>query len=199
MSYIIRILQAIVSEYAVTGNDAGRGTLIAALAEAVFLIGLERNSDVVEMASCAPLFVNGNDQRWNPDAIVFNSWQHYGCPNYWMQVVNFGSKAISLNISVTGLETDIQTFGSINTVLTSGWLRDENSFQQPDKVVPTASPITNVGKQMSVILNSYSLTSFDLLLDSDQTMPSVSGSSLHPSVWIVVHEIQQMVSTTVVK
>lgn len=22
--------------------------------------------------------------RWNPDAIVFNSWQHYGCPNYWM-------------------------------------------------------------------------------------------------------------------
>jgi alpha-L-arabinofuranosidase len=43
MSYIICILQAIVSEYAVTGNDAGRGTLIAALAEAAFLIGLERN------------------------------------------------------------------------------------------------------------------------------------------------------------
>ncbi|ONL97476.1 Alpha-L-arabinofuranosidase 1 [Zea mays] len=211
MSYIICILQAIVSEYAVTGNDAGRGTLIAALAEAAFLIGLERNSDVVEMASCAPLFVNDNDQRWNPDAIVFNSWQHYGCPNYWMlhffkdsssatlhpstiqlpnydqlvtsaitwnnphdgntymkiKVVNFGSKAVSLNISVTGLETDIQTFGSIKTVLTSGWLRDENSFQQPDKVVPAASPITNAGKQMGVILNSYSLTSFDLLLDSE--------------------------------
>ncbi|ONM18946.1 Alpha-L-arabinofuranosidase 1 [Zea mays] len=174
--------KAIVSEYAVTGNDAGRGTLIAALAEAAFLIGLERNSDVVEMASCAPLFVNGNDQRWNPDAIVFNSWQHYGCPNYWMRVffkdssgatlhpstiqlpnydqlvtsaitwnnphdgntymkikdVNFGSKVVSLNISVTRLETDIQTFGSIKTVLTSGWLRDENSFQQPDKVVPAA-------------------------------------------------------------
>uniref|UniRef100_A0ACD5YM39 Uncharacterized protein n=1 Tax=Avena sativa TaxID=4498 RepID=A0ACD5YM39_AVESA len=35
--------KAIVSEYAVTGNDAGRGTLVAALAEAAFLIGLERN------------------------------------------------------------------------------------------------------------------------------------------------------------
>ncbi|CAD6210969.1 unnamed protein product [Miscanthus lutarioriparius] len=201
------------------------GTLIAALAEAAFLIGLERNSDMVEMASCAPLFVNDNDQRWNPDAIVFNSWQHYGCPNYWMlhffkdssgaalhpstiqlpnydqlvtsaitwknphdgntylkiKVVNFGSKAVNLNISVTGLETDIQTFGSIKTVLTSGWLRDENSFQQPDKVVPAASPITNAGKQMGVVLNSYSLTSFDLLLDSDQTVP-VSVSSLHSSV-----------------
>ncbi|CAD6203393.1 unnamed protein product [Miscanthus lutarioriparius] len=218
--------KAIVSEYAVTGSDAGRGTLIAALAEAAFLIGLERNSDMVEMASCAPLFVNDNDQRWNPDAIVFNSWQHYGCPNYWMlhffkdssgtalhpstiqlpnydqlvtsaitwnnphdentylkiKVVNFGSQAVNLNISVTGLETDIQTFGSIKTVLTSGWLRDENSFQQPDKVVPAASPITNAGKQMGVVLNSYSLTSFDLLLDSDQTVPSVSVSSLHSSV-----------------
>ncbi|XP_062211069.1 alpha-L-arabinofuranosidase 1-like isoform X2 [Phragmites australis] len=209
--------KAIVSEYAVTGNDAGRGTLIAALAEAAFLIGLERNSDVVEMASCAPLFVNDNDRRWNPDAIVFNSWQHYGCPNYWMlhffkdssgatlhptiqlsnydqlvtsaitwknpqdgntylkiKVVNFGSKAVNLNISVTGLETDIQTFGSIKTVLTSGWLRDENSFQQPDKVVPVASPITNAREQMGVVLDSYSLTSFDLLL--------VSRSSLHPSM-----------------
>ncbi|GJN10626.1 hypothetical protein PR202_ga28736 [Eleusine coracana subsp. coracana] len=55
-------LQAIVSEYAVTGNDAGKGTLVAALAEAAFLIGLEKNSDVVEMASCAPLFVNDNDR-----------------------------------------------------------------------------------------------------------------------------------------
>ncbi|KAL5678745.1 hypothetical protein ACJX0J_014876, partial [Zea mays] len=113
--------------------------------------------DVVEIASCAPLFINDNDQRWNPDAIVFNSWQHYGCPNYWMLhffkdssgatlhpstiqlpnydqlVVNFGRKDVSLNIYVTGLETDIQTFGSIKTVLMSGWLRDENSFQQPDK------------------------------------------------------------------
>jgi hypothetical protein len=36
-------LQAIVSEYAVTGNDAGKGTLVAALAEAAFLVGLEKN------------------------------------------------------------------------------------------------------------------------------------------------------------
>ncbi|XP_062215767.1 alpha-L-arabinofuranosidase 1-like isoform X1 [Phragmites australis] len=218
--------KAIVSEYAVTGNDAGRGTLIAALAEAAFLIGLERNSDVVEMASCAPLFANDNDRRWNPDAIVFNSWQHYGCPNYWMlhffkdssgatlhpatiqlsnydqlvtsaitwknpqdgntylkiKVVNFGNQVVSLNISVTGLETEIQTFGSIKTVLTSGRLRDENSFQQPDKVVPVASPITNAREQMGVVLDSYSLTSFDLLVDSSPTMHSLSGSSLHSSV-----------------
>ncbi|MBA0551243.1 hypothetical protein Golob_022137 [Gossypium lobatum] len=37
------------------------------------------------MASYAPLFVNSNDRRWNPDAIVFNSFQVYGTPSYWVQ------------------------------------------------------------------------------------------------------------------
>ncbi|KAK8705385.1 hypothetical protein V6N13_048988 [Hibiscus sabdariffa] len=77
--------KAFVSEYAVTGKDAGTGSLLAALAEAGFLIGLEKNSDVVQMASYAPLFVNSNDRRWNPDAIVFNSFQVYGTPSYWVQ------------------------------------------------------------------------------------------------------------------
>ncbi|MBA0642853.1 hypothetical protein Goklo_027190, partial [Gossypium klotzschianum] len=77
--------KAFVSEYAVTGKDAGTGSLLAALAEAAFLIGLEKNSDVVHMASYAPLFVNSNDRRWNPDAIVFNSFQVYGTPSYWVQ------------------------------------------------------------------------------------------------------------------
>ncbi|KAM0875241.1 hypothetical protein ACQ4PT_036930 [Festuca glaucescens] len=215
--------KVIVSEYAVTGNDAGRGTLVAALAEAAFLIGLERNSDVVEMASCAPLFVNDNDRRWSPDAIVFNSWQHYGCPNYWMlhffkdssgaalhpstiqvsnynqlvassitwqnskdgntylkiKLLNFGNQVVDLSISITGLENDIQTFGSVKTVLTSGSLRDENSFQQPDKVVPVESPITNARKQMSLVLDPYSLTSIDLLLDASTNMHSLLESNLH--------------------
>uniref|UniRef100_A0A2P2MIZ0 non-reducing end alpha-L-arabinofuranosidase n=1 Tax=Rhizophora mucronata TaxID=61149 RepID=A0A2P2MIZ0_RHIMU len=77
--------KAFVSEYAVNSRDAGTGSLLAAIAEAGFLIGLENNSDVVEMASYAPLFVNANDRRWNPDAIVFNSAQLYGTPSYWMQ------------------------------------------------------------------------------------------------------------------
>jgi len=41
------IFQAFVSEYAVTGKDAGTGSLLAALAEAGFLIGLEKNRFVI--------------------------------------------------------------------------------------------------------------------------------------------------------
>ena len=75
-----------VGEYAVTQN-CGQGNLRAALGEAAFLVGLERNSDVVEMASYAPLFVNVNDRVWNPNAIVFNGAKSYGTPSYHVQQI----------------------------------------------------------------------------------------------------------------
>ena len=46
--------------------------------------GLERNSDKVVLASYAPLFVNINDQHWDPDMIVFNGTASYGTPSYWV-------------------------------------------------------------------------------------------------------------------
>jgi alpha-N-arabinofuranosidase len=72
------------SEYAVT-QQCGRGNLRAAVAEAAWMTGLERNSDIVTLASYAPLFVNDNDRKWNPDAIVFNSALSYGTPSYYVQ------------------------------------------------------------------------------------------------------------------
>ena len=42
------------------------------------MTGMERNSDVVVMASYAPLFVNVNHKRWNPDLINFDSSRVYG-------------------------------------------------------------------------------------------------------------------------
>ncbi|CAA3003564.1 alpha-L-arabinofuranosidase 1-like [Olea europaea subsp. europaea] len=212
--------KAFVSEYAVTGQDAGKGSLLKALAEAGFLIGLERNSDAVEMASNAPLFVNTNDRRFNADAIVFNSSQRYGTPSYWMQhffresngaillnstlqanpsnslissaiswqnakdkkdylrikVVNFGSNRVTLKISIDGLEGNIiQETGSAKTILTSSNVKDENSFNQPTKVAPVTSPLENAGNDMDVILPPYSLTSLDLLRNSN--IFQVAGSN----------------------
>ncbi|CAI9094726.1 OLC1v1030513C1 [Oldenlandia corymbosa var. corymbosa] len=77
--------KAFVSEYAVWGNAPGKGNVKAALAESAFLMGLEKNCDIVEFASYAPLLVNDHDRAWNPDAIVFDASQVYGTPSYWMQ------------------------------------------------------------------------------------------------------------------
>ncbi len=73
-----------VGEYAmVTG--AGLGNHLAALSEAGFMTGFENNGDIVDMASYAPLFVNMDNRKWNPDLICFNSHQVYGTPSYWAQ------------------------------------------------------------------------------------------------------------------
>jgi alpha-L-arabinofuranosidase len=74
----------LVGEYAVT-SECGQGNLRAAVAEAAFMTGLERNSDAVVMASYAPLFVNVNDRGWNPDLINFDSSRVYGTPSYYVQ------------------------------------------------------------------------------------------------------------------
>ncbi|MHC1769340.1 MAG: alpha-L-arabinofuranosidase C-terminal domain-containing protein [Verrucomicrobiia bacterium] len=73
-----------VGEYAVT-SGGGQGNLRAAVGEAAFMTGLERNSDVVVMAAYAPLFVNTNHRRWNPDLINFDSSRVYGLPGYYVQ------------------------------------------------------------------------------------------------------------------
>lgn len=56
-----------------------------ALAEAAFMTGLERNSDVVVMASYAPLFAHVDAWQWTPDLIWFDNLRSYGTPNYYVQ------------------------------------------------------------------------------------------------------------------
>lgn len=64
----------------------------AALGDAAFLTGLERNSDLVVMASYAPLFVNVDPggMQWSTDLIGYNALNSYGSPAYYAQVM-FGS------------------------------------------------------------------------------------------------------------
>lgn len=73
-----------VGEYAVT-QGCGTGNLRAAIAEAAFMTGMERNGDIVVMAAYAPLFVNVNARQWNPDLIGFDSSRVYGTPSYYVQ------------------------------------------------------------------------------------------------------------------
>ncbi|MCH93144.1 alpha-L-arabinofuranosidase-like protein, partial [Trifolium medium] len=100
--------KAFVSEYAVWREDAGHGSLYAAVGEASFLIGIEKNSDVVSMASYAPLLSNVNDNGWIPDAIFFNSHQSYGTPSYWLQQLFIESSgATFLNSTLQSPSTSI--------------------------------------------------------------------------------------------
>jgi len=66
-------------------NGPGRSTWEAALSEAAFLTGLERNADVVTMASYAPLFGHVDGWQWSPDLIWVDNLNVYGTPSYHVQ------------------------------------------------------------------------------------------------------------------
>lgn len=72
-----------VGEVAVNeGNYMGQ--LYAALGEAAFLMGIEKNQDIVTLASYAPLFENVNYRAWYPNLIRFNNHQSIGIPTYYV-------------------------------------------------------------------------------------------------------------------
>jgi alpha-L-arabinofuranosidase len=56
-----------------------------ALSEAAYMIGLERNADVVRLASYAPLFAHTDAWQWTPDLIWADNLQVYGTPSYYVQ------------------------------------------------------------------------------------------------------------------
>lgn len=62
-----------------------RNNWYAALTEAAFLTGVEKNSDHVAMSCYAPLLARENHQQWQPDLIWFDNDSVYGTPSYYVQ------------------------------------------------------------------------------------------------------------------
>jgi alpha-N-arabinofuranosidase len=82
-----------------TTRDDNHNNWKAAIAEAAFMTGLERNGDVVQMASYAPLMANVNAWQWKPDAIWFDNLRSYGTPNFYVQSVyanNAGTRVVPI-------------------------------------------------------------------------------------------------------
>jgi alpha-L-arabinofuranosidase len=75
-------ISVFLGEYAAQSN-----TLEAALSEAAYMTGLERNSDIVKMAAYAPLFGNVTALHWAPDLIWFNNNTVTSSVNYYVQKI----------------------------------------------------------------------------------------------------------------
>ncbi|MFI6820322.1 alpha-L-arabinofuranosidase C-terminal domain-containing protein [Micromonospora sp. NPDC050187] len=79
-------------EYASLDNK-----LFNSLAEAAYLTGLERNADVVRMASYAPLLANVDNVQWKPDLIWFDNDESWGSTSYQVQklfMTNVGDRTV---------------------------------------------------------------------------------------------------------
>ncbi|HEX5424942.1 MAG TPA: alpha-L-arabinofuranosidase C-terminal domain-containing protein, partial [Candidatus Acidoferrales bacterium] len=95
-----------VGEWATREGDP-TPNLHAALGDAAFLTGLERNSDLIVMSSYAPLFVNVDPggMQWPTDLIGYNALSSFGSVSYWMQVMfsdYLGTEVLDANLADAG-------------------------------------------------------------------------------------------------
>lgn len=109
-------------EYAAKSNNMN-----AALAEAAYMTGLEKNADIVKMACYAPLFGNDTKVQWTPDMIWFNNHQVYGSVNYYAQKIfmnNVGTKMVNSSISVGEQDNSLTGRVGVGTWSTSARFDD---------------------------------------------------------------------------
>ena len=99
-------------EYASKGN-----AWYNALSEAAFMTGLERNADVVRMASYAPMFAKFGNTQWSAaDMIWFNNSDYVLTPNYYVQSLfsnNQGDYSLPTEVKLNGIEKDDALKGGV--------------------------------------------------------------------------------------
>lgn len=110
-----------------------------ALSEAAFMTGLERNADVVNMASYAPLFAHVEGWQWTPNLIWFDNLKSYATPNYYVQ------QLFSLNkgTDVVPLTLNNEAVAGQNDCYATACL-DKNTNQLVIKFVNTGTSVQNV-------------------------------------------------------
>ena len=96
--------QVFLGEYASRDNK-----LFNSLAEAAFMTGLERNADVVKLASYAPLLANIDHVQWRPDMIWFDNDESWGSTSYQVQKLfmnNVGDRTVPTRVSGPVIEPE---------------------------------------------------------------------------------------------
>jgi alpha-N-arabinofuranosidase len=126
-------------EYASWGNKMRN-----AMAEAAYMVGLERNGDIVSMASYAPLFAKKDHTQWKTDMIFFDNKSLVLTPNYYVQ------KMFSLNQGDTYFENVISKNESDST-LAASCVQDKKTGDLILKLVNTGEET----KMMAVNLNVF--------------------------------------------
>ncbi len=166
--------------------------LKAALADAAWIMAMERNSDLIVMQCYAPMLVNVNPggRQWRPNLIGYDALTSYGSPSYYVismfnanrgdavvhasldgldneeiapldysvtkdtkdgilyiKVANVTTQPQALQVDVSGV-AEVAEQGTA-TVLTSGSPDDNNSLEEPDKVVPVTETVHGLGQHFT--------------------------------------------------
>jgi len=196
-------------EYACHGSNKHKWNhYYTSLLEAAHMTGIERNADIVHMATYAPLFAHVKGWQWRPDMIWFDNVRSFKSVSYYVQqlychykgsnvlpltmnkkvvagdddqnglfasavydkatdsyivkVVNVGKEAQQINLQFAGMKKSQQFQSAKQILLSHSEMDDENSLDQPEKIVPVESAIEVNGQTLSVELPATSFAVYIL-------------------------------------
>ena len=143
------------------------------------MTGLERNADIVKMASYAPLLANINRKTWNPNAIVFDSSRVFGTPSYYVQQMfsqHLGQFIVPIHYEGSGEGDPLYIVGSRET--RSGDLIikvvNVNPFAESSQVAIKGASLIG-GKGTAVILAASDLMDENTLDQTQQVAPVIKS------------------------
>ena len=117
-----------VGEFAVKRR---KGNILNAISEAAFMIGLERNADIVEMAAYAPLLSNANMPSSHPIGIYADASRCYGTPSYYVQKMfgeNYATELLDCKVDAPDCITDYDNRPVKQKAIFANALRDGNEI-----------------------------------------------------------------------
>jgi alpha-N-arabinofuranosidase len=155
--------------------------LEAALGDAAWMTGMERNADLIVMAAYAPLLVNVNPggMQWETDLIGYDALSSYGSPSYWAQVL-FGKYLGTEVVPATLTNAGPRVFASAT--------RDEKRRKLFVKVVNATSDEA----PLSIALEGIGQVKRDaMLITLSGKTPNATNSIMHPDAVVPVeHRIE---------
>lgn len=187
--------EVFVGEYAtwcqMIGKYITRNNIWAAIEEASYMTGFERNGDIVKMASYAPTFAKINSQTWEVNLIWFDSQNIVLTPNYFTQMLysnNVGNQLVKTSVendgcySVTTINQDekIIYFKIVNTNSSKININlDVSGFG--DINVANMQYMSNPSKAACNELNSTTVIPYqkDCKIDGDKVSAEIDGYSIN--------------------
>ncbi len=165
-------------------KEPNRNCMEAAVAEAAFMTGLERNADVVKLASYAPLFARIGYTQWAPDMIWFDEETVCRTPNYYVQKF-FATATAGEELVIDGLEAlrDEGVFVSASRCKKCGklFVKLVNSTDA-EKCVELALPENCAKKTATLTTLSGERLAFNSIDNPEKLVPQTTEYALNGSI-----------------
>lgn len=157
---------------------------LSALSEAAFMTGLERNADVVNMASYAPLFGHVDAWQWRPDLIWFDNLHAIATPNYYVQQMystHRGTHVVPVLLDNEVIAGQDSLYSSASLEKTTGhvYLKLVNASSQSKELAIDIQGLKTSEKEVAVTeLHSNNLMDFNTIKEPSEIVPQESKIAL---------------------